>query len=411
MNATMMYTPPPSEDIDMEQHTDRSDTSSYACEADNPSFRPYILQADEVKGEEFDITRAKYSTSLDPRGYIPVYEYTVGNQPIMWDRETGFVHFTGIWKCLGNSKADIVRVVDSNPELGVTKIRGGFLKIQGTWMPFEFAKILCLRTAYRIRTKLIPLFGPDFVRQCLPPSHEDYGCLLLDPRSAPPSRSSSHRRSTTAHHATAPSTTARRVPRSEPYQRRPSCTSRPRRSSRTVRSASTSSSASSTSSSTTMSVARLLNDDMLMMGPQPTPSSSSSTTSSHRDSRSPTPVPSPSFTHLDAHKGYMHAYHHLPGPRLPPIRAAKTTTYQHLLPVLRPLGDITVAPPSPSELAVQVSSSLPMGDDLNDTIRTALLLQRLSADTGERPFSTYEPYVLPKRVTVNDQVYTVSWEP
>ena len=51
----------------------------------------------------------------------------------MWDRETGFVHFTGIWKCLGNSKADIVRVVDSNPELGVTKIRGGFLKIQGTW--------------------------------------------------------------------------------------------------------------------------------------------------------------------------------------------------------------------------------------------------------------------------------------
>lgn len=71
MNATMMYTPPPSEDIDMEPHTDRSDTSSYACEADNPSFRPYILQADEVKGEEFDITRAKYSTSLDPRGYIP----------------------------------------------------------------------------------------------------------------------------------------------------------------------------------------------------------------------------------------------------------------------------------------------------------------------------------------------------
>lgn len=70
MNA-MMYTPPPSEDIDMEPHTDRSDTSSYACEADNPSFRPYVLQADEVKGEEFDITRAKYSTSLDPRGYIP----------------------------------------------------------------------------------------------------------------------------------------------------------------------------------------------------------------------------------------------------------------------------------------------------------------------------------------------------
>ncbi|KAI9278491.1 transcription regulator HTH, apses-type DNA-binding domain-containing protein, partial [Phascolomyces articulosus] len=113
---------------------------------------------DDVE-EEFEITRAKYSTSLDVRGYIPVYEYMAGTQPIMWDRETGFVHFTGIWKCLGNSKADIVRVVDSNPELGVTKIRGGFLKIQGTWMPFEHAKTLCRRTAWRIRDKLVPLFG------------------------------------------------------------------------------------------------------------------------------------------------------------------------------------------------------------------------------------------------------------
>lgn len=45
----------------------------------------------------------------------------------------GYVHFTGIWKALGNSKSDIVKMVDSNPELKVKKIRGGFLKIQGTW--------------------------------------------------------------------------------------------------------------------------------------------------------------------------------------------------------------------------------------------------------------------------------------
>lgn len=51
----------------------------------------------------------------------------------MWDRETGYVHFTGIWKALGNSKSDIVKMVDSNPELGTKKIRGGFLRIQGTW--------------------------------------------------------------------------------------------------------------------------------------------------------------------------------------------------------------------------------------------------------------------------------------
>jgi hypothetical protein len=47
--------------------------------------------------------------------------------------QIGYVHFTGIWKAMGNSKSDIVKLVDSNPELGTKKIRGGFLRIQGTW--------------------------------------------------------------------------------------------------------------------------------------------------------------------------------------------------------------------------------------------------------------------------------------
>jgi hypothetical protein len=53
--------------------------------------------------------------------------------PFPLNSKPGYVHFTGIWKSLGNSKADIVKMVDSNPELQVKKIRGGFLKIQGTW--------------------------------------------------------------------------------------------------------------------------------------------------------------------------------------------------------------------------------------------------------------------------------------
>lgn len=62
-------------------------------------------------------------------GYITFFlpELTLCSKPL------GYVHFTGIWKALGNSKADIVKMVDSNPELKVKKIRGGFLKIQGTW--------------------------------------------------------------------------------------------------------------------------------------------------------------------------------------------------------------------------------------------------------------------------------------
>ncbi|KAI9033551.1 transcription regulator HTH, apses-type DNA-binding domain-containing protein, partial [Phycomyces nitens] len=122
---------------------------------DSPRFRPFGCHVQvPVK-----VKKAKYSTSLDPRGYIPVYEYMINGQPIMWDRQTGYVFFTGIWKSLNNSKADIVKMVDSNPDLRVKKIRGGFLKIQGTWIPYEFALILCKRTAFHVRKELVPVFG------------------------------------------------------------------------------------------------------------------------------------------------------------------------------------------------------------------------------------------------------------
>ncbi|KAL1918143.1 uncharacterized protein VTP21DRAFT_3409 [Calcarisporiella thermophila] len=132
------------------------------------------------------VKAAKYVTSLDSRGYIPVYEYDIpGGHTIMWDSETEEVHFTGIWKALGNSKADIVKIVDSNPELQVKKIRGGFLKIQGTWIKYEEARKLALRTCYHIRHELVPLFGTSFPTEC-DPSKPGYGCLLLSASSRGP---------------------------------------------------------------------------------------------------------------------------------------------------------------------------------------------------------------------------------
>lgn len=100
----------------------------------------------------------------------------------MWDYTSGFVHLTGIWKALGNSKADIVRLVDNHPELEgvIRRIRGGFLKIQGTWVPFELCKRLALRTCYSIRHALISVFGPDFPEECLKPDAKGYGTLTLD---------------------------------------------------------------------------------------------------------------------------------------------------------------------------------------------------------------------------------------
>ena len=62
-----MNSPIKHEDLDMESYAAES-TEAY--ENDNPLFRPYVGMVDDIE-EEFEITRAKYSTSLDVRGYIP----------------------------------------------------------------------------------------------------------------------------------------------------------------------------------------------------------------------------------------------------------------------------------------------------------------------------------------------------
>ncbi|KAI0750170.1 DNA-binding domain of Mlu1-box binding protein MBP1 [Daedaleopsis nitida] len=111
-------------------------------------FRPYA-------SPDHHVTKARYITSNDPRGYIPVYEYPLNGQWIMLDMDDGYVLWTGIWK------ADIVKIIDSQPDLAaqLRRVRGGYLKIQGTWMPYEIALRLARRVAWPIRHDLVPLFG------------------------------------------------------------------------------------------------------------------------------------------------------------------------------------------------------------------------------------------------------------
>ncbi len=46
-----------------------------------------------------------------------------------------------------SSLADIVKMVESQPDLApqLRRVRGGYLKIQGTWMPYEIAMRLARR--------------------------------------------------------------------------------------------------------------------------------------------------------------------------------------------------------------------------------------------------------------------------
>ncbi|GAA5882154.1 hypothetical protein JCM1840_002030 [Sporobolomyces johnsonii] len=128
-----------------------------------------------------DVKEAKYATSTDSRGYIPVYEYAVRDQTIKVDVETGFVLITSVWKALGKPKADVVKLIESQPTIAplVRKIRGGILQVQGTWLPFEIARKLSRRVAWEIRHDLVPIFGPSFPSTCLAPGTPGFGDLVL----------------------------------------------------------------------------------------------------------------------------------------------------------------------------------------------------------------------------------------
>ncbi|CAK5269957.1 unnamed protein product [Mycena citricolor] len=141
----------------------------------SPRFRPFACPS-------HPIAKGRYITSNDPRGYIPVYEYPLNGQWIMMDIDDGYILWTGIWKALGNSKADIVKMVDSQPELAsvIRRVRGGYLKIQGTWMPYETALRLARRVAWNIREDLVPLFGPTFPGTCLSPDQPGYGQIVAN---------------------------------------------------------------------------------------------------------------------------------------------------------------------------------------------------------------------------------------
>lgn len=193
------------------------------------------------------IATKRYATSVDDRNFLTVYEYSVNNQWIIWDYYTGYVHLTGLWKAVGNNKADIVKLLDNSPQLEpvIRRVRGGFLKIQGTWLPFDVAKTLAQRICYHIRFALVPLFGEDFPASCLEPGQPGFGQLQLT-YSAAPSRK--RRRAVSASGAVGSTTTtttgsssisAKRrrsvavSPRSEPPNLYPQRLGRPRQASMT----------------------------------------------------------------------------------------------------------------------------------------------------------------------------------
>ncbi|KAG2195482.1 hypothetical protein INT47_012026 [Mucor saturninus] len=350
-----------------------TDNKKNLTENDCLMYRPF-------GGGDIQIKRDHYSTSLDTRGYIPVYEYIINNTPIMWDRETGYVHFTGIWKALGNSKSDIVKMVDSNPELGTRKIRGGFLRIQGTWIPYDYAHLLCKRTAWHIRKELVPIFGQHFPLEALHPDHPDYGCLLLDPLTR--KKSSLHKRNT-----------MRQKPYTKPSPDTHPPPSRSKKSAVAAAAAVTKRKIQHKNNNnhnrvaSSMSVTRLLNtsnedSDILSSEEEDDDDTSSS-------------FSSPSFRVIQTYPPEDWSSHWL----LPPIHSPS------------PSPPTPPSPPAPLATSTSTTAASPhIAQDIIDTISATILLQRLSQDDGKRPFKPFESTGIPSKVIVGHQEFSICWD-
>lgn len=147
-----------------------------------------------------NIVKRKYLALALPQtgGSFMVFEYPVGLHWVIWDYESGFVHLTGLWRAALErkstshnqaespklrAKADMVKLLELAPQAlheHIRRVRGGFLKIQGTWIPHLLCLQLARRFCYYIRYELVPIFGPDFPNQCLAPHEAGFGELKFD---------------------------------------------------------------------------------------------------------------------------------------------------------------------------------------------------------------------------------------
>ncbi|CEP11929.1 hypothetical protein [Parasitella parasitica] len=397
-------------------------------------YRPFQPENDS----NIYIKRDHYSTSLDPRGYIPVYEYSINGTPIMWDRETGYVHFTGIWKALGNSKSDIVKMVDSNPELGTKKIRGGFLRIQGTWIPYDYAHLLCKRTAWHIRKELVPIFGQRFPIEALHPDHEDFGCLLLDPKSK------SHVFKKTAGYHQKRNTTMRQKPytKQQTTKRNSLRSTTPKPLKAKNPSTYKQQQKKITKVASSMAVTRLLNDqvvsdeelgygedededDLMTLSDESSLSSfESAAATSFPTFRVIQTYPPEEWTNQC---GDTNNNNRNNGPLLPPIcnsleqqqkqqrqklPSIDTTTSSPLMMDSSSASSISSSPSLVWSSSPVMSPVAPthVAQDIIDTISATILLQRLSQDDGARPFKPLESSAIPSKVIVGHQEFTICWD-
>ncbi|ODA76302.1 hypothetical protein RJ55_08147 [Drechmeria coniospora] len=113
------------------------------------------------------------------------YEFRVPGQAVaykvMWDYNIGLVRMNPFFKCLGYAKTKPSQMLDKNPGLRdiSPSITGGSVSAQGYWIPYRCARAICATFCFDIAGAMIPLFGPAFPSECIPPHCKEFGEMVI----------------------------------------------------------------------------------------------------------------------------------------------------------------------------------------------------------------------------------------
>lgn len=313
-------------------------------------------------------------------------------------------------------------------------------------IPYDYAHLLCKRTAWHIRKELVPIFGQRFPIEALHPDHEDYGCLLLDPKSK------SHVFKKTSYHQKRNTTMRQKPYTKQQTTKRNSLrntTSKPLKTKNTTafKQQQQEQKKINNKVASSMAVTRLLNeqvisdeeigfeddeDDLLTLSDESSLSSFESTSV----------TPFPTFRVIQTYppedwsnqcgnttnNNNNNNNNTSNGPLLPPICNSPEQQQKQQQQTLPSIDTTTHSPmmmmDSSSVSSISSSPSLvwsssPMmspvapthvAQDIIDTISATILLQRLSQDDGARPFKPLESSVIPSKVIVGHQEFTICWD-
>ncbi|KAI6351908.1 hypothetical protein MCOR25_009686 [Pyricularia grisea] len=122
------------------------------------------------------------------RESFEVFQYTYNvpesdyNYTVMWDYGCGLVRMTHFFRCRNYNKTVPGKVLNQNHGLkDITySITGGSITAQGYWMPFACARAVCATFCHPIAGALIPIFGPQFPADCIPPESPNFGRMVID---------------------------------------------------------------------------------------------------------------------------------------------------------------------------------------------------------------------------------------